>query len=94
MVRCCVKNPTESPPRQQGSGQQGEMESPDQARELTPEDIPVHGRTHRGRYHYRHRSHTRRRPCRRRRRRACRHRRHRRGCRRMKRRRRRCGRQL
>ena len=79
MVRCHVKSPTESPPGQQGSGQQGETEHPDQARELRPEDIPVYGRTHRGRYHYRHRSHTRRRPYRRRRRRACRHRRRRRG---------------
>ncbi|XP_024840413.1 protamine-2 isoform X2 [Bos taurus] len=94
MVRCHVKSPTESPPGQQGSGQQGETEHPDQARELRPEDIPVYGRTHRGRYHYRHRSHTRRRPYRRRRRRACRHRRRRRGCRRMRRRRRRCRRQL
>ncbi|CAI9172794.1 unnamed protein product, partial [Rangifer tarandus platyrhynchus] len=79
MVRCRVKSPTESPPGQQGSGQQGETEHPEEARELRPEDIPVYGRTHRGHYHYRHRSHTRRRPCRRRRRRACRHRRRRRG---------------
>ncbi|XP_020736238.2 uncharacterized protein [Odocoileus virginianus] len=79
MVRCRVKSPTESPTGQQGSGQQGETERPEETQELRPEDIPVYGRTQRGRYHYRHRSHTRRRPCRRRRRRACRHRRRRRG---------------
>uniref|UniRef100_A0A8C6DJD6 Protamine-2 n=1 Tax=Moschus moschiferus TaxID=68415 RepID=A0A8C6DJD6_MOSMO len=79
MVRSRMKSPIESPPGQQGSGQQGETEHPDQAQELRPEDNPVYGRSHRGCYHYRHRSHTRRRPYRRRRRRACRHRRRRRG---------------
>lgn len=54
MVRCCVKSPTESPPGQQGSGQQGGTESPDQAgAEARRTSRSTGGLTEA--YHYRHR---------------------------------------
>uniref|UniRef100_A0A452T9T8 Protamine-2 n=1 Tax=Ursus maritimus TaxID=29073 RepID=A0A452T9T8_URSMA len=56
MVLCRARSPSECPP--QGQGQQGQgqqQEGQEQEQTVNQEDVPVEGRTHRDRYHYRHR---------------------------------------